>query len=323
MDSRFSPMTLGDIFEKTATLVGRTFARNVLVAIIFLVIPAAVMTVAARNFYAGFLGAGAKAASFWGLIPFIGSTLLIELAVLLAEIAISYIVGKEMLSEPVSFLEALRDTFHKKWLSGLGQALLKYGAVFGGLGIIAGIFIALDGATKGASTAERGILMLFQVPFFVLLGPALFFLFYKWLFSLTAVAVEGLDSVDSLKKSWMLVDGFWWRTFGIFLLLTILAQFAISIISLPLKFGSMWTVYKDYYTMLGRSGTEVGTGALNHFPASIGTGVGIGTAISTVFSLVITPVFTVVMYFDLRARHYDFPNPDQIASSDDSLSPAA
>lgn len=321
MDSQILPMSLGDIFEKTATLVGKTFARNILVALAFLVIPAIIMTIAARDFYGAVAGTPGTALSFWTLIPFMGSTLLIELAVLFAEIAISYIVGKEMFSEHVSFREAFHETFHGRWLSGLGQAFLKYGVVLGGLIGIMIIFVGLDVLTKGDSMIERGILMLFQVPFFLLLIPAMLFLFYKWLFSLTAVAVEGLDSVDSLKKSWNLVDDYWWRTFGIFLLLTILAQFAISIVSLPLTFGSMWTVYRDYYTMLSRNGGQVGSSVMSRYPVSLGSGIGIGTAIGSVLSLLVTPVFTVVMYFDLRARHNDLPHGEPALPTGDFPTP--
>ncbi|MCL5020748.1 MAG: hypothetical protein M1339_03615 [Bacteroidetes bacterium] len=307
MTSTFTPMTLGDIFERTVTMIGKTFLRNLLVAITFLALPAFLMSMAARDFYGALTAEAGRPPSFFALMPFILATILLEAAAILAEIAISYITGKEMQSEYVSFKEALADTFHAKWLSGIGQAFLKYFVVFGGLLGITLIFVTLDSETKNASSITKGVLMLFQVPFFLLLIPALLFLFYRWLFSLTAVGVDGLDSIQSLKKSWNIVDGYWWRTFGIFLLLAIIAQFAISIISLPLTFGSMWTVYRDYYTMLGKSGGTIGAGAINHYPASMGSGIGVGTAIGSVLSLLVTPVFMVVMYFDLRARHYDFP----------------
>ncbi len=308
MTSTFAPMTLGDIFESTITMIGKTFARNILVAVTFLTIPAVIMSFAARNFYGALTAASTTAPSFYTLIPFILSTILLEVAALLAEIAISYITANELHSHRVSFKEAIADTFQGKWISGLGQAFLKYVVVFGSLSGITLIFILLDGETKGASSITKGILMLFQVPFFLLLMPALLFLFYRWLFSLTAVAVDGLDSVEALKKSWEIVDGYWWRTFGIFLLLTIIAQFAISIISLPLTFGSMWTVYRDYYTMLGKAGGSIGAGAINHYPVSMGSGIGVQTAIGSILSLLVSPVFIVVMYFDLRARHYDYPS---------------
>lgn len=311
MDSQFHQMTLGDIFEKTISLAGKTFVRNLFIALTFLVVPAIMVSASAGRLYEAIAGSPGVSASFSVLATYFGATLIMLLAVLLAEIAISYTVWKEILGEHVDFKEALRDTFDGKWISGLGQAFLKYGAVFGGIVGIGAVFVFLDTKTGGTSMITKGLLMLFQVPFFLLAVPAVIFLFYRWLFSLTAVAVEGLDSVDALRKSWRLVKGFWWRTFWIFFLLSLLSEVAVSIISLPLKFGSMWGVYAKYFSAVSGAGGRIAPEAAHNLRGSLWAGAGIGTTITSILSLLITPVFTVVMYFDLKARHNDFP-PQQL-----------
>lgn len=307
MDSPIHPMTLGDIFERTVTLTGKTFVRNLVVSIIFLIVPAILVTAAAGNFYGTIDDSAHTFLSFWGLAPYVATTIIMLLAVMFAKIAISYIVGKEMLSEHVDFREALSETFNHKWLSGLGQAFIKYGAVIGGAVGIGAVFAVLDTEIKNLPAITKGILILVQIPFFLIAIPALIFLLYRWLFSLTAVAVDGLDAVDALQKSWRLVGGFWWRTFWIFFLLSLLTEVAVSIISLPLKFGSMWGVYANYFSAVTNAGGKAAADAMKNFHGNFGYGVGIGTAISSILSMLVTPVFTVVMYFDLKARHNDLP----------------
>ncbi len=322
MDSPIQPMTLGDIFERTVTLTGKTFVRNLVVSIIFLALPAFLVTAAAGEFYGALSSTRGSFPSFWTIVPYILTTILMLLAGMFAQISISYIVGKEMLSEHVDFREALAETFSHRWLNGIGQAIIKYGAVFGGIMGIGAVFAILDSELKNVSTIMKGLLMLVQIPFFIIAVPALIFLFYRWLFSLTAVAVDDLDSMKALRKSWRLVDGYWWRTFWIFFLLSLLTEVAVTIISTPLKFGSMWGVYTNYYSALTKAGSQAGADAMTRFHGNFGYGVGIGTAISSILSLLVTPVFTVVMYFDLKARHDDLPVQETPGTISDSTSPA-
>lgn len=313
-------MTVGDIFENTAVLVGRTFVRNFMIALVFLIIPTAIIVVAEHFFYHAIYGGRVVLFSFLTLLPLLGLLLIVELGVLLSTLGISYIVGNEMMSHTVTFREAIRETVNRKWIGGLGQALLKYGVVGGGLITLGIIFGILDGMTKYAPRAEKGLVMLFQVPFFLLLVPTVFYLFVKWLFSMTSVAVEDTTAMDSLRKSWRIVDGYWWRTLGIFVLLAVITHFAITLITIPVKFGSMWTVYRQFYSMLGKSGGQ--TAGASGLAVNAGLWGGIGTMISGTLSLFVTPVFTVVMYFDLRARQDDFQQSPGDSLDAQSPSPA-
>ena len=74
---------------------------------------------------------------------------------------------------------------------------------------------------------------------FILIGiPILFFLVVRLYFVLQAVMLEDLGTADSISRSWRLVEGFWWRTFGIgavFILLVFAATIAGSLLTIPLS----------------------------------------------------------------------------------------
>jgi hypothetical protein len=313
MNAQIAPMTLGNIFEMTFSLIGKTIVRNVLAGVIFLIVPVVLVSLAADKFYSsiaemglnpgGQVGQEASFVPFFGgLVLFILSIFILVLCLLFAEITISYLVGKEIVGEPVPLREALRETFNVKWLYGIGQALLKY-LIIGGGALVLGLFLSTFGVV-----IDNKIVVALLIGIAVIVAvPLVIFLVIRWYFSLTAVAVEALGPVDALRQSWYLVKDYWWRTLGILLLLSILSQFVIYIVSVPFTFGSMWNFYKAIFTSVGQTGAEPDAQAMSHALRTIGPGVGLGTGIGSLLSLLITPVFTVVMYFDLRARKGDLP----------------
>jgi hypothetical protein len=56
----------------------------------------------------------------------------------------------------------------------------------------------------------------------------------SWEFTAQAVVVEGRRGTDALRRSFTLVRGRWWRVFGIIVILSLLAQVASGIVSVPL-----------------------------------------------------------------------------------------
>ncbi len=108
----------------------------------------------------------------------------------------------------------------------------------------------------------------------------------RWTFIWPVIAFEGLIGVAALRRSWELTENFWWRTFGIVIMVT-LAVFAIG------------------------------------FPGLIATGAGL-EAVGTWYSNLVAPtlagpiqaIMVFLLYADLRTRKEDSPGygPDQIAS---------
>jgi hypothetical protein len=308
MNPPFLPLTLGDIFEKTFSLIGRTFFRNLLIAVVILLFPIILMAIATDAFYSSLADMQGSISqiqnepgldmvlAILGPLVFFGCvTIIFALGILLAEIAVSIIVSREILSNPITFFDTLHETFSMKCLYGIGQGILKYAILIGGI-VIAGIVIAM------LSAVTKVFMGIFTFLGMLVLFPVLIYAAIKWYFALTAVAVDDLTVVESLRKSWYLVEGHWWRTFGILILLSILSQFIITIISLPITFGSMWDFYKEYFTILGKTGGNIDPASLAQLEKSVGPGIAIGSGISALLTLLITPVFTVVMYYDLRAR---------------------
>jgi hypothetical protein len=308
MNSPFPPLTLGDIFEKTFSLLGKTFIRNLCIALIILLFPIILMAIATDDFYSSLAdmqetvhqvqsepGLDMILPILSSLSFFLVATFVFGLGVLFAEIAISIVVSNEIMSHPITFMDALSELFDLKWLYGIGQAVLKFSIFIGGI-IILGIIVAVFAAVSKLLMGLIAVLCLLA------LIPVIIYAALKWYFSLTAIAVDDLTVIESLRASWYLVEGYWWRTFWILLLLSILTQFAISIVSLPITFGSMWDVYKEYFTMLGKTGGNINPEMLKNLEKSFGPGIAIGSGISALLSLMVTPVYMVVLYYDLRAR---------------------
>lgn len=325
MASTITPMTLGEIFDRTFSLIGKTFWRNAAISLSFLIIPIVLLTLSAHHFYSSLpdftSGTTPKDLSylgpmFAGTFYFGTASLLLAVAAMLAEIAISIVISGEINSEQVDYPTAVKMTFDRRWLNGIGEGVLKTLALVGVstfAAILGGIIVLSLEKGSGASSA---LLILFTVLFILIIVAAIFFFLIRLYFALTAVAVQDIGPIEALKKSWFLVGGHWWRTLGILVLFFILSGFAVSIITLPVTFGSMWNSYKHFFTMMGQTKGRVAPEQLHRLQTALGPMIGISTGLSSTLSLMITPVFTVVMYFDLRARHNDLPSPENAAAGE-------
>jgi hypothetical protein len=310
MNQSLQPMDIGDIFEKTFSLTGSTFVRNLVIALLFLILPVVFLSFSANDFYSSLtdlsqlqqhgseLDGDFYSSFFWSAAFFVLFSLLYGLGMLFAEIAITITVAKEFLDDSISFGSAIGETFNGTWLTVIGQLLLK-ACVGIGCGIVAAIIVGIVTFSGGSDSIFIAILGLILI-------PVMIYLFVRWTFTQTAVIVDNNGVVDSFRQSWMLTDGHWWRTVGIFLLFTLMIQFAINIIEIPLTFGSMWDVYKELFTSLQSSQGNISTEELQNLQKSLGYGIGISAGISGVLNLLVSPVFMVVMYFDLKARREKF-----------------
>jgi hypothetical protein len=98
----------------------------------------------------------------------------------------------------------------------------------------------------------------------------------RWAFSAQSVVVDDLRGVAAIKRSSSLVDGAWWRVFGILILLYLIGGAAAAIISQPL--GSLARSADS--GVIAEVGTFVGEALSYSFFALAGT----------------------ILFFDLRAR---------------------
>jgi hypothetical protein len=163
------------------------------------------------------------------------SLLLIGLGILggllqyLSQGALTSAVADSHLDRPVSFGGAYRAMFKHigPLLGAIGMQILIGIGIFLPAIVLLLISIGIL-ASGGNSGAGAGFT-------FICLGFLLFFvsfIFYAYVFVrltviVPAIMVESLGPVEGLRRSWRLVQGYWWRTLGLLLVLGII-NFVIS-----------------------------------------------------------------------------------------------
>ena len=129
------------------------------------------------------------------------------------------------------------------------------------------------------SIAELIGLLLLIVPGLAVFCAAIYFL-VRWSLTVAAMMAEDIGPIRGLGRSWNLVKGQWWRTFGILVVVAILQ----TVISYALFF------------LFGLIAAVFSTGDFQAALVQVG---------STLLSAVVSPITTiavVLLYFDLRVR---------------------
>lgn len=321
MQTTIAPMSLGDIFDRLFKLIGKTAIRNLIIATIILV-PASIIFAYGLNDFFSFIAQVIKAEElnyefpheyfftmFRGLSFFFVAYVILVLAYLAATVGVTVVGCAEMSNRQLSWNDALSQIFSLRLLRVLGQQILQYLAL-GGVVIIPFIFIVIGAGTKSIGVTLFGVMLCLVAIVFAV------YLLIRWTFALPAIVWEDSGVIQSFGRSSFLVKGFWWRTFGILLLLTIIAQFAVSIITTPVQLFALWGFFSKYFTLI----SSMSDGALESIEFlelfdSLGIGLGIVTFVSYALLLLVTPLITVVMYFDLRARKNEFAPPTELADA--------
>src|SRR6202022_3654470 len=123
-----------------------------------------------------------------------------------------------------------------------------------------------------------GFLLLF-LPGLAVFCAAAYFL-VRWSLTVAAMMAEDIGPIRGLGRSWNLVKGQWWRTFGILVVVAILQTIISS--ALSILFQLIATIFS--------------TGDFQAARVSVG---------STLLSALVSPITTiavVLLYFDLRVR---------------------
>jgi hypothetical protein len=312
MNITITPMGLGDIFDRIIKLIGKTALRNFIIALIIIAPASVVLTYGMDTFLSTVLqiarehgnveAAGPESMSDLGgaLVVLFVSLFLFGLASLAAMLGVTIVACGEMTGQSLAWNEALAMTFDMRLLHVIGQVILQYLAIASLLGIPF-LVIIMASVTKSAVVGMVGGFL------FV---PAILMSIYlaiRWAFTLPVLAWEETGVIGAFRRSSYLVNGMWWRTLGILILLTLVVQFAISIITTPVSFIVLWDFFAKYFEVLGQLGTSEPdpTMLLESFD-SFGVGMGIVTCVSAILSVMISPLATTTMYFDLRARNREF-----------------
>jgi len=116
----------------------------------------------------------------------------------------------------------------------------------------------------------------------VLIVPGIF-LFVRWYFVPQAVVIERTHGVGALSSSGRLVDGGWWRAFGLILLVNLVALLVSVVLGAPFA-GAAQSSDRAVWALVG----SIVAGSLTHPFAAL---------------------YSTLLYYDLRARKSAFYRP--------------
>jgi hypothetical protein len=143
--------------------------------------------------------------------------------------------------------------------------------------IIAALLVPAAVVVAGAAADSAAVVVVGTV----LALPPVFFVVIRLLFSIPLLMAEDLRGWNALRRSWVLVSGRWWRTFGIFLLVVLVA-------------GLVGLLFQSIAQALSPRTASV-TGPSAYIGA---VGSGIASSLTTPFVILVI----VALYLDARFR---------------------
>ncbi|WP_320782690.1 glycerophosphoryl diester phosphodiesterase membrane domain-containing protein [Streptomyces sp. CRN 30] len=196
------------------------------------------------------------------------------------------VTSRAVLGKPVTIAEAWRDARPQVLkLFGLILLLLLITGVVLTVGALPGILVAV--------TAGGGAAVALTVLGIIGAGIAALWLMIRFSLASPALMLEKQSIVKAMSRSAKLVQGSWWRIFGIQLLATIIANVVASIVVIP-------------FTFLAAALSGDGVGGLVEGSGDLGWTFlivsGIGSVIGSMITFPITAGVTVLLYIDQRIR---------------------
>ncbi|MHA7285152.1 DUF7847 domain-containing protein [Arthrobacter sp. MDT3-44] len=190
-----------------------------------------------------------------------------------------------------------RTSFGQAWRLARGRLLplLGFGLLSFAVGLVG--FLLLGGIAVLAVAGLEEYSALVIVPLVLGVGVVLVWASTKLVVAPAALMLEGTGPWTSVKRSWQLTRGNWWRTFGIVLLTSIIVSIIASVISMPLSFAVS--------LLVGFSSAASSTpDAMSSLPLVAATQ-GI-TALFTAIGYAFQSAVTSLLYVDLRMRREGF-----------------
>lgn len=131
--------------------------------------------------------------------------------------------------------------------------------------------------------------------------PVAIWVYVRWALFVPAMLSENLGPIRALGRSWQLVEGRWWRTFGILLLLQLLLAILGAIIG---------TFFSFVGALIPGLSADAYVGVRQ-----------VGNGLGSVLAVPIQYITWTLMYFDLRVRKESF-DLDQLAQQIQSTGPS-
>lgn len=182
----------------------------------------------------------------------------------------------------ITLSKTLRSSMKNLWLL-IFQAIVFGLSILIGFGILIGIGAAISGAL--------GALCFFASMFLILYSAI------RLMFSQAVLVSEELGPIDAMKRSWHLSEGWFWRIFGYYILISIMLFIISLIANIPFSFAVDGDLVKNFLN---------GSNIDPKYIFSAVEGFVVVTAIQyltiTVLLAIIQPAFIMTMYYDLRTR---------------------
>jgi len=235
-------MEIGDLFASVFTVFKQRFGLLILI----MVAPTVLLAVA-------------TVVPFLAVIPAISAFTLQDRQAIAALIVVGVVMLLLVLAAPLLQLKAQAMTVAATYEVGQGQrptfgsllsstkgflprifplvlllfaaVLVAYGLIFGGVALIA---MGSRGGNSEALAAGTVALMILLV---IALVPVVLFLSVKLLYVVPVITIEELGPIASLKRSWALTKGAFWRTLGYYLLASLAISALSSMVSGILQIG--------------------------------------------------------------------------------------
>lgn len=198
-------------------------------------------------------------------------------------------IARAVINQRTSFGQAWRLA-RNRIIPLFGFGLLSFAAGLVGLALLVGISVL---AVIGLE--EYSALVI--VPLVIGALVVLIWASIKIVVAPAALMLEGTGPWTSIKRSWRLTRGNWWRTFGIVLLTSVIVSIIASVISTPLTFAvSLFFGFS--------SSTSATPDALDSIPVLLATQA--ITALFTAIGYAFQAGVTSLLYVDLRIRREGF-----------------
>jgi hypothetical protein len=195
-------------------------------------------------------------------------------------------MGRAVLGQRVTTQEAWKRVASRFWplvgLTLLTALIVSAVAVVGTM-----LAVGLGWVVDQAGGAGLGVFL--GVIAFLAVIVATIWISIRLLLAPVALILEGVGVMASLRRSLTLVKGGWWRTFGMYLLATVLASIVSGVLSVP-------------FSILG--GIAGASGGPSASPFGIGPSIAsaLGTLVSSTVVLPFTSGVVALLYIDRRIR---------------------
>ena len=258
-DTFIQEYKLDDFFEKTIGMLKYTWKNSLIIGLIFFAPVSYLFSMFVKHcfsllsqvqYLAEFDDPMAILQLFSPIIGYLfASSLLFSLATYVVQASVTYSTYKSAFKENLSFQDIIITIVTKKLLKLFLLYLVVSFILFGVFLTMYGVMI-LMGLLLFALTQSVGLAITTVVIGYITSICLLVYLSIKLSFSYNAIVCDDCGVFDSLAKSMKLVKGSWWRVFGITLLISMVVNFASSIIVGPIMAVSIMPMYSDLITSL-------------------------------------------------------------------------